>query len=149
MCAPTRILPWELAVVSAALVEAVPPNGARVNVDAIRFRRLAIVALAPLALAACGSPANVVAAGSQCHEQIIVSFSPGFTRSDKLVKELSRSADARLEYLRSSSPTLHVFALTSPHNDPGCKKALAVLRADSRVRFAELDARRVPFSAAK
>jgi hypothetical protein len=66
-----------------------------------------------------------------------------------VIKELSRGADVRLEYLRSSSPNLHVFRLTAPGKDPQCQGALARLRQDSRVRFAEPDARRTHFNAAK
>jgi hypothetical protein len=119
--------------------------GAGVNVPAGPLRCLALAVLASFAAAACGGNANVSRADDQCSEQIILSLAPGFGRSDKLIEELSRDADVRLEYLRSISPNLFVFALTARARDPGCTNALARLRGDSRVRFAELDQRRTHF----
>jgi hypothetical protein len=108
-----------------------------------------LAALAPLAVAACGGTANVSRASGQCSEQIVLSLAPGFGRTDKLVKELAHDANVRLEYLRSASPNLFVFALSAKAKDPGCTDALARLRQDSRVRFAELDRRRTHFEAVR
>jgi hypothetical protein len=110
---------------------------------------LALTAILPLALSACGGHTNVSQDGSRCSEQIILSLAPGFDRTGKVIKELSRGADVRLEYLRSSSPNLHVYRLTSDGKDPECHEALARLRQDSRVRFAEPDERRTHFDAAR
>jgi hypothetical protein len=115
-------------------------------VSKVHLRRLALTALAPLAFAACGGGhANISRAAGGCSEQIILSLAPGFARTDKIIGELSRGADVQLEYLRSASPNLFVYRLTSKGRDPGCKNALARLREDSRVRFAEPDAHRSHF----
>lgn len=114
-----------------------------------RSIQLAIAALVPLAISACGGHANVSRASGGCDEQIILSLAPGFDRTDKVVKELSRGAYVRLEYLRSASQTLHVFKLSAEGKDPECHNALARLRQDPHVRIAELDARRSHFDAAK
>ena len=50
------------------------------------------------------APHSVVESIGQCAEQIVLSLSPGIDRTDKVIKQLSRAADVRLEYLRSSSP---------------------------------------------
>jgi hypothetical protein len=55
---------------------------------------------------------------------------------------LEDDAKVRLEYVRSSSPTLFVYSLSTRGKDPGCRGALSRLRQDSQVRFAELDGRR-------
>jgi hypothetical protein len=114
-----------------------------------RFFPLAIAALVPLAISACGGHTNVSRVGEECSEQIILSLAPGFDRTDKVVKELSRGAHVRLKYLRSASQTLHVFMLTADGKDPECHDALARLRQDRHVRIAELDGRRTHFDAAK
>jgi hypothetical protein len=105
--------------------------------------------LAPLALAACGGHTNVSRAAGGCDEQIILSLAPGFDRTDRVIKGLSKGARVQLEYLRSASPNLHVFQLTTKGKDPQCQDALARLRQDSRVRFAEPDNRRMHFDAAR
>jgi hypothetical protein len=114
-----------------------------------RIPPLALAALLPLALGACGGHTNVSGIENRCSEQITLSLAPGYDRTDKVIKELSRGADARLQYLRSSSPNLHVYRLTSDAKDPECHEALARLRQDSRVRFAEPDERRTHFDAAR
>jgi hypothetical protein len=110
---------------------------------------LALAALLPLALGGCGGHTNVVSVTDRCNEQIILSLAPGFDRTGKVIKELSHGADVRLEYLRSSSPNLHVYRLTSDAKDPACHDALARLRQDTRVRFVEPDERRTHFDAAR
>jgi hypothetical protein len=114
-----------------------------------RIPPLALAAFLPLAVAACGGHTNVSQDGSRCSEQIILSLAPGYDRTGKVIKELSRGADVRLDYLRSSSPNLHVYRLTSDAKDPECREALARLRQDSRVRFVEPDERRTHFDAAR
>jgi hypothetical protein len=112
-----------------------------------RIPSLALAALLPLAVSACGGHTNVVSVADRCNEQIILSLAPGFDRTGKVIKELSRGADVQLEYLRSSSPNLHVYRLTSDAKDPECQNALARLRQDSRVRFVEPDERRQHYDA--
>lgn len=122
---------------------------ARIPVVSRHLPSLALIALAPVAFSACAGRTNVAEAGGRCNEQIVLSLAPGFDRTDKVIKELSRGAQVRLDYLRSASPNLHVFRISSEGRDPECAAALARLRQDSRVRFAEPDARRVPFGAAR
>lgn len=93
-----------------------------------------------LALTAC-------AARADCSLQVIVSFSqdvqspPGAT----FVKDLSRAARVELNYVRSVTPSLHVFVLEAADaDDPGCGRALGRLRSDPRVRSVDIDARRQP-----
>jgi len=102
---------------------------------------MAFTALSTLVVASCGGNTNVSRA-SRCSEQITLSLAPGVDRTDRVMKDVSRNADVQLEYLRSASPTLHVFALTTHTSDPGCSDALTRLRQDRHVRFAELDRRR-------
>jgi hypothetical protein len=113
------------------------------------FFPLLLAAVAPLAISACGGHTPVSRASGQCSEQIILSLAPGFHRTDKVMDDLTDDAKVRLEYLRSASPTLHVFKLTAKGKDPECHAALARLRQDSHVRIAELDARRSHYDAAK
>lgn len=113
-----------------------------VNVYGSRLRSLTLAALAPLVFMSCACNADVADAPGECHEQIILSLAPGYTRTDQMTEALSRDADVHLEYLRSASPTLFVFRLTASGEDSGCTNALARLRQDSRVRFVELDVRR-------
>lgn len=104
--------------------------------------------LAALLASACGGNTRTLSASERCHEQIILSLAPGLFRTERVMNEVSRESDVRLEYLRSASPNLHVFDLTSDGKDPRCQNALARLRQDSHVRFAEPDARRSHYDAA-
>ncbi len=104
---------------------------------------------ASLAVAGCGSNPQVSRAAGQCSEQIVMSFNPGVRRTDDLADELADRVKGHLEYLRASSPNLFVYNLTSKAKDPGCTQALARLRMDSRVRFAEPDARRSHYDSAR
>lgn len=101
-----------------------------------------------LAVGGCGGHENVSEA-DRCREQIVLSFAPGLVRTDSLIGSLSQDTRVRLEYLRSISPGLHVFMLSASGKDPQCSHALARLRQDSRVRFAEPDARRKPHGLAR
>jgi hypothetical protein len=71
-----------------------------------------------------------------------LSLAPGVGRTDRVMDRLEDDANVRLEYVRSSSPTLFVYSLSARGKDPGCRGALSRLRQDSQVRFAELDGRR-------
>lgn len=95
--------------------------------------------LAPFVLASCGGHTYVSRAAGGCSEQITLSLAPGFDRTDRVIHAVSKEARVKLEYLRSSSQTLHVFLLTAKGTDPQCHNALTRLRQDSRVRFAEPD----------
>ena len=115
-------------------------------------RVLAVAVLAPLTLAtlgACGGHTPVLSEADRCNEQIVLSLAPGFTRTGKLMGDLSDDAHVQLDYLRSASPNLHVFRLSSKEKDPDCRKALGRLQMDRHVRFAELDGRRTAFDSVK
>lgn len=107
--------------------------------------RIVLGSLVVLLVSACGGHAPVSRAGGQCDQQITLSLAPGFQRSDKVMDDLSDGAGVRLDYLRSASPNLFVYRISSKRKDPGCTQSLARLRQDSRVRFAEPDARRYVF----
>lgn len=115
----------------------------------LRFLPFLLAGLVPFAVTACGGHTNVSRAEGGCSEQIMLSLAPGFGRTDKVIDDISRASKVHLEYLRSASPTLHVYELTSKGRDPQCQNALARLRQDSHVRIAELDARRSHYDAAK
>ena len=55
---------------------------------------------------------------------------------------LEDNADVKLEYVRTTTPTLFVYSLSARRADPGCRSAMSRLRQDSHVRFVELDGRR-------
>ena len=114
-----------------------------------RVRALAAAALMPLTLGACGGHTPVLSEADRCNEQIVLSLAPGFTRTGAVMDNLSDGAHVRLDYLRSASPNLHVFRLSSKEKDPECRNALARLRMDSHVRFAEPDARRGHFDSVR
>lgn len=117
----------------------------------IKGRSLSVLLpmLAAVGLTACGGHTNVSRAQGGCDEQITLSLAPGLSRTDRVIGELSKGAEVRLEYLRSSSPNLFVYRLTSKGKDPQCRNALARMRQDSHVRFAELDQRRSHYDAAR
>jgi hypothetical protein len=78
---------------------------------------------------------------------VIVAFSQDFQNApdEAFVKDVARAAHVELAYVRSITPALHVFILTADNgSDPTCAQALGRLRADSRVRSADIDARRQP-----
>jgi hypothetical protein len=106
-----------------------------------RVACLALVSLGSLALASCGSN-KVVAREDQCREQVILSLAPGVIRTDREMDKLEDSAEVKLEYVRSTSPTVFVYSLSTRRADPGCRSAMSRLRQDSHVRFVELDGRR-------
>lgn len=114
-------------------------------------RVLAVAALAPLplVLGACGGHTPVLSEADRCNEQIVLSLAPGFTRTGKLMGDLADDTNVKLDYLRSASPNLHVFRLSSKEKDPDCHKALGRLQMDRHVRFAELDGRRTAFDSVK
>ncbi len=82
---------------------------------------------------------------SGCTARVIVGFAQAIQGEPDaaLVKDIALAAHVNLSYVRSISPALHVFVLTSGEDsDSGCVGALARLRADSRVRSVDIDARR-------
>jgi hypothetical protein len=113
-------------------------------VHSIRFACIAraalVVGFAPLGLVSCGGNSNIARA-DQCRQQIVLSLAPGVGRTGREMDRLEDDADVKLEYLRSTSPALFVYSLSSHGKDPGCQGALSRLRQDSHVRFAEPDSR--------
>jgi hypothetical protein len=73
---------------------------------------------------------------------VVLSLSPGVVRTDREMGRLEDDADVKLEYVRSTTPTLFVYSLSTRGVDPGCRSALSRLRQDSHVRFVEPDGRR-------
>jgi hypothetical protein len=73
---------------------------------------------------------------------VILSLAPGVIRTDRVVERLEDDANVKLEYVRSTSPTLFVYTLSTRRADAGCRSAMSRLRQDSHVRFIELDGRR-------
>ena len=108
----------------------------------IRLARLALITVAPLALASCGGNKNI-AREDQCREQVVLSLAPGVLRTGREMDRLEDNANVKLEYVRSSSPTLFVYSLSARGRDPGCTSALSRLRQNSHVRFVEPDSHRV------
>lgn len=94
-----------------------------------------------MALASCGGN-TYVAREDQCRQQVVLSLSPGVTRTDREMDRLQDDTNVSLEYVRSTSPTLFVYSLSTDANDPGCRSALSRLRQDSHVRFVEPESRR-------
>jgi len=111
--------------------------------------RASFTLLVGFAIPGCGSAPPVSRAAGQCSEQIVMSFNPGVRRTEDLAEDLADRANGRLEYVRASTPNLFVYTLTSRAKDPGCTQALTRLRMDSRVRFAEPDARRSHYDSAR
>lgn len=73
---------------------------------------------------------------------MVLSLAPGVIRTDREMDRLEDDADVKLEYVRSTSPTLFVYSLSTRGVDPGCRSALSRLRQNSHVRFVEPDSRR-------
>jgi hypothetical protein len=73
---------------------------------------------------------------------VILSLAPGVIRTDRVMDRLEDGAEVKLEYVRSTSPTVFVYSLSTRRADPGCRSAMSRLRQDSHVRFVELDGRR-------
>lgn len=102
----------------------------------IRVACLALSCLGSVALASCGGN-TYVAPENQCRQQVVLSLAPGVVRTDRVMDRLEDDASVRLEYVRSTSPTLFVYSLSTGGSDPGCRSALSRLRQDSHVRFVE------------
>jgi hypothetical protein len=69
----------------------------------------------------------------------MLSLSPGVLRTGRELGRLEDDANVKLEYVRTTTPTLFVYTLSARGADPSCRKALSRLRQDSHVRFAEPD----------
>lgn len=106
-----------------------------------RVARFVLIFLGSITLASCGGNTNF-AREDQCRQQVVLSLAPGVIRTDHEMDRLEDDADVKLEYVRSTSPTLFVYSLSTRGVDPGCRSALSRLRQNSHVRFVEPDSRR-------
>jgi hypothetical protein len=97
--------------------------------------------VASFGLASCGGN-TYIAPENQCRQQVVLSLAPGIVRTDREMDRLEDDAEVTLQYVRSTSPTLFVYSLSTGGSDPGCRHALSRLRQDSRVRFVEPARRR-------
>jgi hypothetical protein len=61
---------------------------------------------------------------------------------DRWVQDLAAANGVQLRYLRAITPRLYVFSMSAETATGGCDAALARLRADSRLRSAQIDQRR-------
>jgi hypothetical protein len=107
-----------------------------------RVACFALIVLGSTVIASCGGN-TYVAREDQCRQQVVLSLAPGVVRTDREMDRLEDDANVSLEYVRSTSPTLFVYSLSTGANDPGCRSALSRLRQDSHVRFVEPENRRI------
>jgi hypothetical protein len=133
-------LPLPTGIAEAELSISCPAHTGAV-LHSTRVGCLALVVLGSLTLASCGGN-KVIAREDQCREQVVLSLAPGVGRTDRVMGRLEDDANVKLEYVRSTSPTLFVYTLSTRLADPGCRTAMSRLRQDSHVRFVELDGRR-------
>jgi len=104
-------------------------------------RLLAIVAAAH----ACAEPpqqTSSVAAEGECEARIVVTFKAPAEPS--VVAALATATQVRLTVVNRLLPDLYVLDLGARGDESACGAALERLRADARVRSADLDTRRAP-----
>ena len=109
--------------------------------------RLSVRLSAWLAIAACAqacaqAPAQPPAAAGGCSARVVVGFHAA-TDGDAIAA-LATSHALTLSIVNRLLPDLYVLDLGARGGDPACEAAVERLRADSRVRSVELDARREP-----
>ena len=91
---------------------------------------------------ACAPLPPQAAAAAGCNARIIVGF---HARTEApAIAALAMSHSLTLDVVERLLPDLYVLDLSAPGGDPACATAVEQLRADARVRSAELDARRAP-----
>jgi hypothetical protein len=84
---------------------------------------------------------------NSCHARILVTFSSEVRETGPdhaQLQDIATGANVSLTYLRSESRQVYLLMLTTGEPDPDCQRALGRLRNDSRIRSADLDARRQP-----
>jgi hypothetical protein len=59
-----------------------------------------------------------------------------------LLKDLGKATGVRLTYVSSITTNLYVFGISDSAPDPDCQQAIERLRKDSRIKSADVDARR-------
>jgi hypothetical protein len=101
--------------------------------------RWALISLT-CATAACAQPRDVAREPGGCSVQAIVALQ--VDPEPSLVADLGRASGARLELVRTMTPNLHLFSLTTPADEAECAAAVERLRRDPRVRSVDIDERR-------
>ena len=87
-------------------------------------------------------PQQAAAAAGGCNARVIVGFhAPADAAA---IAALATSHSLTLDVVERLLPNLYVLDLGARGGDSACATALEQLRADARVRSAELDARRAP-----
>jgi len=94
-----------------------------------------------------GAPAtasNVPRSVAACNSGILVTFVQGTAQppDHSLIQDIEQSAGVKLVFVSQISGNLDLFKLSVPEVDPGCGSALQRLRRDTRIKSADLDARR-------
>ena len=92
------------------------------------------------AAAACAQPGDQLASTPRCALRIIVTLPSA--PDEALVADLDRVSGARLELLRTMTPSLHLFSLEAQGPETECDAAVERLRRDPRVRAVDRDERR-------
>jgi len=114
-----------------------------------RRSRAGVSASAALcALIAGMAPPRVLPAESapspDCQARIILGLqTPAVPPPDESwVRDLAVASGVQLHYLRAISSRLYLFRMTAPNVAGGCTAAIERLRADPRLRSAQIDQRR-------
>lgn len=100
-------------------------------------------------LIACAVPPQRVLAtepapSADCQARIILGLKTPAPPppDDSWVRELAAASGVQLQYLRAISSGLYLFRMTAPSAAGGCTAAIERLRADPRLRSAQIDQRR-------
>ena len=109
--------------------------------------RVALGLLAAVLAHACAEPRDdrsspVAATAGDCSARILVGFVAAADAT--VVAAVAQAAAVRLTIVSRLLPDLYVLDLSSDGPDSACVAALERVRADARVRAADLDTRRQP-----
>lgn len=117
--------------------------------DRRSWARVSAVSALLCALLASVAPVRRVlgteaAPSSDCQARIILGLvtSAPPPPDDTWVQELAAASGVRLHYLRAITSRLYLFRMTAPNSAGGCAAAIERLRADPRLRSAQIDQRR-------
>lgn len=105
------------------------------------------------ALAACGAVARTAsgaatvdpaAPSGRCALQIVLVLADAkpVRPAASVVRSLARAANVQLAFVRDAGTASFVYRLTAPGTVERCQRGLQRLRADPRVRAADVDSRR-------
>ena len=108
---------------------------------------VALCLLGAVLAQACAEPrddrsAPVAATAGDCSARILVSFVAAADAT--IVAAVAQTAAVRLTIVSRLLPDLYVLDLSSDGPDSACAAGLGRVRADARVRAADLDTRREP-----